>query len=201
MPAASRFGPVPPLSDPAAERRGALAILVPLAALAGLIGALVPGPGYGQLPLPGLHLPLVGLWFGLTVGFAAWRWGRPPHSAAVALWAFAATWIGWQAAVELAVRVDRHLASVDALSPDAAMALAGVAAGALGAWLTWAGVAVAGRRLRRPAAAFGFVAAGAVFGLLLPLANRLESFALLLAPWQMAVAAGIALGLTGAAQR
>jgi hypothetical protein len=201
MPAASRFGAVGLLSRQPREARSALAVLTTLAAAAGIIAVVVPGPDYGQLPVPGLHLPLAGVWFALVVAFAVWRWGQPPQAAGPALRALATTWIGWETAVNLAMLVDQRLARVDALPLDAAMALAGFAAGALGALLTWAGVAAAGRALRRPQSALAFAAVGAALGLLLPLANRLESFTLLLVPWQMAIAALIAIGLAGGERR
>jgi hypothetical protein len=74
--------------------------------------------------------------------------------------------------------------------------LGGLAAGAVGAGLTAFGAGIAVESVRRTAAWGLIAAAGAVFGLLLYPALTNETIALLLVPWQAAVAAALANSLT-----
>ena len=74
--------------------------------------------------------------------------------------------------------------------------LAGLVGGAIGAGLTAFGAGVAAEAIRRRAAWGPIVAVGTVLGLLLYPAASLDAIALLFVPWQAAVAAAIAYGLT-----
>lgn len=161
------------------------------AASAGL-GSVLVGGNIGTAPEPGIYMALVGLWFGLVIAFAVWRWGPSTKPAAVT--AGLITWFGWQAAVNLALQLDTQWLSTSGLG-DGKIYIAGVAAGAIGALITWAGAAVAVPHLRQPATAAAITLTGAVFGLLLPATNAYENSIVLLLPWQTAVAAVIGLHL------
>jgi hypothetical protein len=172
-------------------------ILAALGAVSGILGSFALGVGYGDAPSIGLYMIPSGTWFGLVVGFGVWRWGA--HSWGAAAVAFVATWVGWELAVNLAVQLDQHWLKPVAM-PDVVKAyLPGFAAGAVGAFVTWAGAASSTRALRRSSVAFTVVSAGAVLGLLLPWTNDYDSPMILLLPWQTAVAALLGAGM--AAQR
>lgn len=172
------------------ESRPALA-LGSLGALSGCIGAIAIGPNFGAAPGPGLYLTFVGVWFAVVIAIAVWRYGdRSP--AAVAL-AATATWIAWQAAVNVAMLIDPLVSGMSST--------AGVIAGAVGALVTWGGVAAALPQLRSRSLAWPIVAAGAVMGALLPLTNTFDSGVALLVPWQSAVAAMIGAGIARARSR
>jgi hypothetical protein len=164
-----------------------------LAAVSGTLGSYVPGDGYGEAPGVGVYLVLAGVWFALVVGFGVWLWGS--RSAIAAGLAFAATWVGWELAVNLAMQLDQHWLKATALPSSYSMHASGFLAGAVGAFCTWAGTAASCPALRRPSVPTGIVAAGSVLGLLLPLTNTFDNPAVLLVPWQIAVASLIGRGL------
>jgi hypothetical protein len=167
-------------------------ILAALGAASGILGSYALGVGYGEAPRLGLYMVLSGVWFGLVVGYGVWHWGN--RSWAAAATALVATWIGWELAVNLALQLDEHFKV--ATMPDALRSyVPGFAAGAVGAFITWAGAASFARALRRPSVAVAVVAVGALLGMLLPLTNDYDNPAILLLPWQTAVAALLGLGM------
>ncbi len=139
--------------------------------MSGILGSYALGFGYGEAPRLGLYMVLSGLWFGLVVGFGVWQWGS--RSWAAAATALVATWIGWELAVNLALQLDEHFRL--ATMPDALRSyVPGFAAGAVGAFVTWAGAASFTHALRRTSVAVAVVSAGALLGLLLPLDQQLR---------------------------
>ena len=168
-------------------------ILASLGVVSGTLGTYMPGPGFGDAPHLGFYMLLSGVWFGLVVGFGVWQWGNRSCVAAAA--ALAATWAGWQLAVNLAMQLNERWLEV-ALIPEALrMYVSGFAAGGVGAFTTLAGVAVFTPRLRQTLVPVGVVATGALLGLLLPFTNHYDSAAILLVPWQTAIAAILGFGL------
>ena len=134
-----------------------------------------------------------GLWFGLVIGYGLWRWGD--HSLSTAAIAVAATWIAWEAAVNVGLQLDQRWL-VGTAVPDSLKSYAtGFAAGAVGALLTWAGTAATTPALRQASTLGLVVSTGALFGLLLPATNQYDYPAILLLPWQAAVAAAFGLSL------
>ena len=167
-------------------------VLAVMAVVSGILGTYVDGPGYGEAPHPGVYKVLTGTWFGLVVGFGVWHWGSRTWIAAAT--AFVATWVGWQAAVNIALQFEEPW--LNAAIPDALrMYVSGAAAGAVGAFATWSGAAPFAARLQQSMVAVGVTAIGGLFGLLLPLASHYDSAAVLLVPWQVAIAATLGLGL------
>jgi hypothetical protein len=165
-----------------------------LGTVSGLLGSQFAGSGYGIAPHPGLYMVLVGLWFGLAIGFATWLLGGVALASAMSV--VLTTWIAWEAAVNVAMQVD---AIRSEMYPAAAVFMSyatGFAAGAAGALITWAGVAAHLPELRRGSTAATIIATGAVFGLLLPATNSFDTGAVLLLPWQAAVAAMIGRNLS-----
>jgi hypothetical protein len=167
-------------------------ILAGLGVLSGLLGTYLLGGNYGTAPQLGFYLVLAGVWFGLVVGFAAWRWGK--GSLAAALMAVLTTWIAWEAAVNVAIQLDGALLQ-GVISHAAKSYVAGFIAGGVGAAITWAGAAIHVAPLRIRAAFIGIVAAGAFLGLLLPATNFYDSPAVLLLPWQATIAGLIGLNM------
>lgn len=161
--------------------------LAALGAASGGLGTFALGFGIGDAPQPGLHMILAGVWFGLVVGFGVWKWGRRTWTEAAI--AVVVTWVAWELAVNLALQLDSNWLKMIEMPDTERMYVAGFAAGALGAFVTWAGVAWLAPPLRRLFPAVAFAAIGAVFGLLLPLTNNYDSPAVLLLPWQTAVSA------------
>lgn len=168
-------------------------VLAALGAASGVLGTFGLGIGYGDAPHPGLHMVLTGLWFGLVVAFGVWRWGH--RSLAAAALAVAGTWIGWEAAVNLALQICENWLKSAALSEGMKLSIGGFAAGAVGAAATWMGAAAATPWLQNGRVARVIVATGALFGLLLPLTSHYDDPIVLLLPWQAAVAAALGLGL------
>lgn len=167
--------------------------LASLALVSGLLGTFAEGPGFGTAPQWGVYLVLAGLWFGLVVGFGVWMWsGRRLGCAFLAL---AVTWVGWELAVNAALQIDAYWTWTNSVPGWVGMYLAGFVAGAIGAGVTWAGAAIAVPRLQGRDIAAGAVAVGAVMGLLLPYTNHYDHGAVLLVPWQMAVAAWLGYGM------
>ena len=168
-------------------------VLATLGAVSGKLGTYALGVGFGEAPQLGLHMVLTGLWFGLVVAFGVWHWGNRSWLAAVT--ALVATWIAWEVAVNLAMQLTDNWLKAAALPESSISYVAGFAAGAVGAFLTWAGAAAFTPSLRRISVAGIVVSTGALFGLLLPWTNQFDSPALLLLPWQAAVAAVLGFGL------
>jgi len=168
-------------------------ILAALGAMSATLGTTALGVGIGDAPHLGLYMVLTGLWFGAVVAFGVWRWGNPSWGAAVT--ALIATWIGWEFAVNPAMQLSENWLKATALSPAMRTFVGGFAAGAVGASMTWAGAAVATSTLRQISVLARFVTMGALFGLLLQLTNQFDSPAILLVPWQVAVATALGFGL------
>jgi hypothetical protein len=168
-------------------------ILGILATISAILGAYLTGAGYGDAPHPGVYMVLTGLWFGLVIGFAVWRW--TVASMALAATSVLVTWIGWEAAVNVALQLDGPLLRATPIPDSLRPYLAGFVAGAVGAAITWAAVAAHLPRVRRRLAGMRIIVAGAVFGLLPPSTNHFDSGLVLLLPWQVAVAAMIGLDM------
>jgi hypothetical protein len=164
-------------------------ILAALGALSGALGTILPGSNYGAAPHAGAYMVLAGVWFGLVMGFAVWRWGGQSVTA-VATAIFAA-WAGWELAVNLAVQLDGRWLVATSLSAAEKGSIEGFAAGSVGAFVTWVGAAAFTPALQRARAAVMITVTGALFGLLLPWTNDYDGGAVLLVPWQAAVAAVI----------
>lgn len=168
-------------------------ILAALGAMSGTLGTTALGVGIGDAPHLGLYMVLTGLWFGAVVAFGVWRWGNSSWAAPVT--ALIATWIGWELAVNLAMQLSENWLKATALSPTISTFVSGFAAGAVGASMTWAGAAASASALRQISVLSRFVATGALFGLLLQLTSQFEGPAILLVPWQVAVATALGFGL------
>jgi hypothetical protein len=197
--------PRPPARFPA------LAIMAAVGALTGLISSL-------PSPLPDLRLedpdilinadgiPLhAGIAFGAGLAIMLWLWAN--RDVGKCLLAMALTLMGWLAAVNTAndmmsmVVGSELFGTVEGAKASREMLgwiLAGLVGGAIGAGLTAFGTGIAARAIRRPQAWGLIVATGALFGLLLYPAASLDAIAVLVVPWQAAVAAAIAYGLTRA---
>lgn len=160
-------------------------VLATLGAGSGSLGATVMGSGFGDAPNPGAYMVLTGLWFGFVVGFAVWRWGRA--SLGASMMAVLVTWIAWEAAVNLAILIDRPPTGTVDIAPAYRAYLTGVLAGAVGASITWAGAAFAVPALWRRSVAATVTATGALLGLLYPAVNYFDTGLVLLVPWQAAV--------------
>jgi hypothetical protein len=74
--------------------------------------------------------------------------------------------------------------------------ISGLAAGAVGALLTWAGAAAFAPALRQTSLLVGLVLTGAALGLLLPITNNYDNALVLLLPWQTAIASLLGFGLS-----
>jgi hypothetical protein len=197
------------LKPPARAR--AVAIMAGIGALTGLISSL-------PSPLPNLRLedpdilinapgvPLhAGIAFGAALAIIMWRWVR--RNLRKCLLTAALTLVGWLVAVNTANDVMSAVVGSElfgtvegakASRENLGWVLAGLVGGAIGAGLTAFGAGAAARVIRRPQAWIPIVAAGTLFGLLLYPAALLDFVAVLYVPWQAAVAAAIAYGLTRA---
>jgi hypothetical protein len=196
-----------PRKPPARAR--AVAIMAGVGALSGLLSSL-------PSPLPDLRLeepeilinaegiPLhAGVAFGIGVALMLWRWAS--RDLAKCLLAMAFTLAGWLAAVNTANDVMTAVVSSELFGTlEGAKAnreivgwvLAGLVGGAIGAGLTAFGAGLVARHIRRFEAWGPIVAVGTLLGLLLYPAASLDAVILLFVPWQAAVAAAIAYGLT-----
>ena len=155
-------------------------------AVSGLLTTYLPGPNAFVDPdRPaglGLYAMLTGVWFGVVIAIALARWGnRPPVGLGVAA---LATWIAW----EIAVNVAMQIVGPAQAPGDLRYYVAGFAAGAVGAFVTWGGAAAWARALRDPRTAAAITLTGALFGLLLPLSLGPDLPVVLFVPWQAAVA-------------
>ena len=196
------------LPRPPARPR-AIAVMAGVGVMTGLISSI-------PSPLPDLRLddpqilinaegiPLhAGIAFGAALGIMLGLWAnRDPGKCLLAM---ALTLMGWLAAVNTANDVMSAIVSSELFGTvEGAKAsrelvgwiLAGLIGGAIGAGLTAFGAGIAAQVLRRPEAWGLIVGAGALFGLLLYPAARLDQIMLLFVPWQVAVAASIAYSLT-----
>jgi hypothetical protein len=169
-------------------------------------------------PLPDLRLeetglllnaegvPLhAGIAFGVGVAVMMWLWvSRDPGKCLLAM---ALTLIGWLAAVNTAN--DVFMASIGselfgtvegakASREIVGLLVGGLAGGAIGAGLTAFGSGIPAQAIRRPQAWVPILIVGAVLGPLLYPAVDFDFLPLLFVPWQAAVAAAIAYGLTRA---
>lgn len=198
------------LPRPPARAR-AIAVMAGVGALTGLVSSL-------PSPLPDLRLedpeilinadgiPLhAGIAFGAGLAVMLWLWAN--RDVGKCLLAMALTLMGWLAAVNTAndmmsaVVGSELFGTVEGAKASREMLgwiLAGLVGGAIGAGLTAFGTGIAARAIRRPEAWGLIVVTGALFGLLLYPAANFDVIALLLVPWQAAVAAAIAYGLTKA---
>jgi hypothetical protein len=198
------------LPRPPARAR-AIAVMAGVGAFTGLISSL-------PSPLPDLRLedpeilinadgiPLhAGIAFGAGLAVMLWLWVN--RDIGKCLLTMALTLMGWLAAVNTAndmmsaVVGSELFGTVEGAKASREMLgwiLAGLVGGAIGAGLTAFGTGIAARAIRRPEAWGLIVVIGALFGLLLYPAARFDVIALLLVPWQAAVAASIANGLTRA---
>jgi hypothetical protein len=164
-----------------------------LAASSAVLGSFLIGGNYGATPSPGLYMVLTGLWFGLVIGFAVWRWAERTFAAFLA--AVVITWLGWEAAVNVAVQLDGPALEGTAIPHGVWMYIAGFAAGAVGAFMTWLAVALYAQPMRRASLVAAVVATGALLGLLLPPTNTFDTGLVLLVPWQVAIAVVIGLNI------
>jgi len=180
-----------------------------IGAVTGLISSL-------PSPLPDIRLenpeilinaegiPLhAGIAFGAAVAVMLWRWAS--RDLGKCLLAMALTLMGWLAAVNTANDVMSAVVSSElfgtmegakASREALGWALAGLAGGAIGAGLTAFGAGVPAEAIRRFEAWSSIVVTGTLVGLLLYPAALLDFVAILFVPWQAAVAASIAYGLT-----
>jgi hypothetical protein len=149
--------------------------LQPLANVFGLSPELVP----------------IGFFFGAVVALSMWRWTGSVLAVPVML---IVTMYAWSAAIQVAIRTQRHV------DDDPHLIAASLGAGAVGAGITHLGCAVFARELRRPMRILTTIVVGAVAGLLLYLSQRkyVDDRVLYLV-WQPAVAFAIGMGLASRA--
>jgi hypothetical protein len=196
------------LPRPPARPR-AIAVMAGVGVLTGLISSM-------PSPLPDLRLedpeilinasgiPLhAGVAFGVGVAIMLWLWVN--RDLGKCLLAMALMLMGWLAAVNTAndmmstVVSSELFGTVEGAKASREMLgwiLAGVVGGAIGAGLTAFGTGIVVPAIRRPEAWGLIVITGALLGLLLYPAASLDVIAVLFVPWQAAVAASIAHGLT-----
>jgi hypothetical protein len=192
-------------------RARAIAMMAGVGVLTGLISSI-------PSPLPDLRLedpeilinahgiPLhAGIAFGAGMAIMLWLWAS--RDLGKCLLAMALTLMGWLAAVNTANDVMSAIVGSELFGTvEGAKAsreiigwiLAGLIGGGIGAGLTAFGAGIAAQSIRRPEAWSLIVGTGALFGLLLYPAGRIDAIMLLFVPWQAAVAASLAFGLTRA---
>ncbi len=190
-------------------RPRAVAVMAVLGVVTGLISSL-------PSPLPDIRLsdpdvlinaravPLhAGIAFGAMLAGVAFVWVN--RDIGKCLLALALTVIGWLAAANTANDVINAIQGSDLFgTAEGAKASremlgwlsGGVIAGGIGAGLTAFGIGIPAVPIRRTEAWVPVVLAGATLGLLLYPAALLDSIVVLFVPWQAAVAAVIAYGLT-----
>jgi hypothetical protein len=161
-------------------------VLAVLSAISASLGATIVGAGYGNAPNPGIYMVLTGLWFGAVMGFAVWRWAEASLSASAIT--LLVTWFAWEAAVNVAIQIDQPWPDAIEIAKVYKSYLTGVIAGAVGAFVTWIGIALNVETLRRSSVAAEVTVTGALFGLLFPAVDYFDSGLVLLLPWQTAVA-------------
>jgi hypothetical protein len=191
------------------SRRRALVVAVSLGVVTGLVSSLpspLPDLRFDELDIliNARTIPLhAGIVFGAMIGGLAWLWtNRDP---AKCLLTVALVLAGWLAAINTANDVIMGVTSSELFGTvEGAKAsreavgwlLGGVVAGGVGAGLTAFGMGIPASAIRRTRAWALIVATGMVFGCLLYAAAQLDTLLVLFVPWQAAVAASIALGLT-----
>jgi hypothetical protein len=191
------------------SRRRTIAVMAALGVVTALISSL-------PSPLPDIRLsdpdvlinaravPLhAGIAFGAMVGGVLWLWvNRDPIKCLLAM---TLTLAGWLAAVNTAndvintIQGSSLFGTIEGAKAYREMLgwmVGGLLAGAVGAGLTAFGTGIAATSIRRPEAWMLVVLTGAVVGLLLYPAALFDAIILLFVPWQAAVAAVIAFGLT-----
>ena len=151
-------------------------------------------------------IPLhAGIAFGAGVAVMLWLWAN--RDLGKCLLAMALILMGWLAAVNTANDVMSAIAASDLFGTEegakasreaAGWIMAGLIGGAIGAGLTAFGAGVAAQSIRRPEAWSLIVAVGSLFGLLLYPAALADFIAILFVPWQAAVAATVAYGVSWA---
>ena len=196
-----------PRRPPARAR--AIAIMAGVGAFTGLISSLPTFLPDMRLEDPDIlinaqGIPLhAGIAFGAGIALMLWLWENRDLSKC--LLAMALTLVGWLAAVNTANDVMQAVVSSElfgtvqgakASREIVGWILAGLVGGAIGAGLTAFGAGISAPALRRPEIWGLIVGAGALLGLLLYPAASLDLIVLLFIPWQAAVAALIAYGLT-----
>ena len=141
--------------------------------------------------------------FGAMVAGVLWLWvNRDPVKCLLAMML---TLAGWLAAVNTAndvintIQGSSLFGTIEGAKVYREMLgwlVGGLLAGAVGGGLTAFGSGIAATAIRRPEAWMPIVVVGAIAGLLLYPAALLDAIILLFVPWQAAVAAAIAFGLT-----
>ena len=101
-------------------------------------------------------------------------------------------------AVNVGLQLDQRWLVGTAVPDGLKSYVTGFAAGGVGALLTWLGAAATTPALRRASSLGPVVSTGALFGLLLPATNQYDYPAILLLPWQAAVAAALGISLAPA---
>jgi len=187
----------PPLPDVIGNRLPLLSVrfiqrpaplLALLGAVSGTLSTFVPGFAIEGMPWSlGFFMVAAGIWFGLVVAFGVWRFAASRLLAVTVV--VATTWIAWEVAVNLGMQISEYSLKINALADTPRHYLAGFAAGAVGAVLTWAGAALFSPALQTRAAVASIGIAGALLGLLLPRALNVDYPAILFVPWQAGVAA------------
>jgi hypothetical protein len=174
---------------------------VTMAALGVLSGILSVTWGMASMPslaviqpianlffLPPEMLP-IGLFFGAVVALGIWRWTGQLAAVPVML---IVTMYAWSAAIQVAIRTQRHV------DDDPHLIAASLGAGAVGAGITHLGCALFERDLRRLGRIVATCLVGAIAGMLLYLSQRkYVDERLLYLVWQPAVAFCIGMGLAG----
>jgi hypothetical protein len=139
-----------------------------------------------------------GIAFGLGLAAMLWLWVSRDLGKCLLAVAFAI--VGWLVAANTANDVIAAVVGSDLFGTEAGAkanregvgwVLAGLVGGAMGAGLMAFGVGIVAQQIRRAAAWVPIVATGALVGLLLYPAARMNAVALLFVPWQAAVAAAI----------
>lgn len=134
----------------------------------------------------------IGFFFGAAVACGLWMLTGNVWAVPVLL---VTTMYAWSAAIQVAIRLQRHAGD------DPHLILASLGAGAVGAGLTHLGCALFAPGLRRPARIAVTCIVGALAGLLFHLGERkFVDERLLFLVWQPAVAFCIGMGLAGRRQ-
>jgi hypothetical protein len=191
------------------SRARAMAIMAALGVVTALVSSL-------PSPLPDIRLsdpdilinargvPLhAGIAFGAMIAGMVWLWvERDPLKCLLVM---GLTLMGWVAAVNTANDVINTVqdsamfgtaAGAKANREMLAWLTGGLLAGAVGGGLTAFGTGIPAVAIRRPEAWMLIVLVGAIVGLMLYPAAKLDAVVVMFVPWQAAVAAAIAYGLT-----
>jgi len=186
-----------------------LTVMAAMGVFTGLISSL-PSPlpelrlDEGGLLINAEGVPLhAGIAFGAGIGLCMWLWvTRDPGKCLLAM---AVVLLGWLAAINTANDVYQALVGSDLFGTAqgakanreiVGLLLGGISGGAVGAGLTAFGAGIPAEPIRRPKSWVLIVVVGTALGVLLYPAAELNALLLLFVPWQAAVAAAIAFGLT-----